>query len=175
MPYQGYPDGVYLAAQPSRKGVFVHYLVLDIGNRLEIPGADGLNPVVVHQSPPHIRADWFSDTGGCQLVAIAGDDAAARIRYQAALTNPDYYVLRHNCEHFARFVVAGTWESKQLQVVGWLVGITALVIVAANSEAPPQRRAQVEPSMRGDWRYATRRRRRGAERNRTHARIVGRR
>jgi len=158
MPYQDFADGVYLAAQPSRKGGFAHFGALDIGNCLEIPGADGINPIIVHQCPPRIRADWLYDTGTWQLLAVAADPAAALQRYKAALTNPDYYVLRHNCEHFARFVVIGTWESKQLQAIGWLAGITTLVVVAASDETPPHR-TRVAPATRGNWRYTPRRRR----------------
>lgn len=157
MPYQGYPDGVYLGTQSSRKGGFAHYLVLDIGNRLQVPAADGINPVAVHQCPPRIRADWFRDVGDCLLLAVASDEKAARLRYEAALTSPDYYLFRHNCEQFARFVVTGTWESKQLQALGWLAGITALAVVAGGNDAPPRRTRASSPS-RGDWRYASRRR-----------------
>lgn len=156
MAYQGYSDGIYLAAQPSRKGGFAHFLVLDIGNRLEVPGADGMNPVIVHQTPPGIQAELFQGEG-VWLLAKATDDAAALQRYRAACTVPAYHFLRHNCEHFARFVVTGTWESKQLQGIGWLAGITALVIVAASNEAPP-RRARAQPASRGGWQYASRRR-----------------
>lgn len=157
MPYQGYADGVYLAAQASAKGGFAHFGVLDIGNCLEVPGADGINPIVVHQCPPRIRADWLYDTGTWQLLAVETDAIAARQRYTAALTVPDYHVLRHNCEHLARFVVTGSWESKQLQAIGWLAGVTALVIVAANGEAAPPRRSRAQAG-RGAWRYAARRR-----------------
>jgi len=100
MPYQDYADGVYLAAQASPKGGFAHFGALDVGNCLQIPGADGTNPIIVHQCPPRIRAGWLYDTGTWQLLAVEIDAIAARQRYMAALTVPEYYVLRHNCEHF---------------------------------------------------------------------------
>lgn len=158
MPYQDYADGVYLASQPSTKGGLAHFAALDIGNCLQISGADGITPVLVHQCPPRICADWFYGTGTWQLLAVETNALAARQRYMAALTVPDYDVLRHNCEHFSRFVVTGSWESKQLQAIGWLAGVAALIIVAANNDPLP-RRPRAQPA--GDRGYA-RRRRRGA-------------
>jgi hypothetical protein len=141
MPYQGYADGIYLAAQPSTKGVFTHFGTLDIGNCLQIEGADGIHPIIVDQSPPHIQASWLRETGTWQLLAVASDPTAARLRYLAALTSPHYYPLRHNCEHFARFVVTGTWESRQVQALGWIAGLVALAI-AADTNGRPVRRSR---------------------------------
>jgi hypothetical protein len=82
MLYQGYADGIYLAMQPVTKGAIAHFGVLDIGDKLPVPGADGINPIVVYQYPPRIRADWLSETGAWQLLAVATDTPAALQRLQ---------------------------------------------------------------------------------------------
>jgi hypothetical protein len=64
MPYGTYADGLYLVkqrAQVSKSGV-EHYGILDIGNRLKRsqgPALD-LQPVVYHNTPPNLRADWLA-------------------------------------------------------------------------------------------------------------------
>ena len=139
MLYQVYADGLYLATQPPANKRVEHFLIADIGNRLGTVGVDGSRPVVVHQCPPMIRTDWLQDVGGCFLRYKIEDEAAAIERLQFALHDPQYAVLWHNCEHFARWVAFGTWESKQLQAVGWIVGLTAVTIAALNDESQRRR------------------------------------
>jgi hypothetical protein len=137
MPYQDYADGLYLATHWSANKRVEHFLILDIGNRLGIEGVDGSNPVVVHQCPPMIRTDWLQDVGACLLRTKIEDEAAAIERLHFALRNPQYALFFHNCEHFARWVAFGVWESEQLQAAGWVVGLTAVAIAALDDE--PQR------------------------------------
>ncbi len=47
MPYQGLADGLYLVMQRSPGKAIDHYGILDIGNRLAVGGADGINPVAL--------------------------------------------------------------------------------------------------------------------------------
>ncbi len=137
MPYQGFPDGLYLVMQRSVGKGIDHYGILDIGNRLGVRGADGINPVIVHQSPSGITADWLQDTRAWHVLGKITDEAYAIRRYHAALANPAYNLFGHNCEHFARFVANGVRESKQLQAAAWVAGLAALVIAATDAE--PQR------------------------------------
>jgi len=69
VPYQGFPDGLYLVMQRSVGKGIDHYGILDIGNRLGVRGADGINPVIVHQSPSGITADWLGQTPYERLLA----------------------------------------------------------------------------------------------------------
>jgi hypothetical protein len=133
MPYQGYVDGVYLVAQKSEEKGVDHYGVLDIGNRIRHPAIDGANPVVIHQTPPTIRFDWFQNTGAWRVLGKVTDEPFALQRMQAALANPAYDLFGNNCEHFARFVTTGARQSIQLQAGVVVVGLTALAILAANS------------------------------------------
>ncbi len=134
MSYQGYPDGLYLVVQKSPTKGVDHYGILDIGNNLEVTGADGINPVIVHQCPPGIRADWLQDTGTWNVLGKITDERYAIERYKAALANPTYDLFGHNCEHFARFVATGVRESTQLQAAGVVAGLAALAVVALNSK-----------------------------------------
>jgi hypothetical protein len=134
MSYQGYPDGLYLVVQKSPTKGVDHYGILDIGNNLEVTGADGINPVIVHQCPPGIRADWLHDTGTWNVLGKITDERYAIERYKAALANPAYDLFGHNCEHFARFVATGVRESTQLQAAGVVAGLAALAVVALNSK-----------------------------------------
>lgn len=132
--YQGYPDGLYLVVQKSPTKGVDHYGILDIGNNLEVTGADRINPVIVHQCPPGIRADWLQDTGTWNVLGKITDERYAIERYKAALANPAYDLFGHNCEHFARFVATGVRESTQLQAAGVVAGLAALAVVALNSK-----------------------------------------
>ena len=129
MPYENLSDGLYLLRQrsQSKQGVF-HYGVLDVGNRLGREPALPYHqhPVVIHQTPPAIHANWLRDTGVWEnlgFVAYA-DEAAAIERITQALMNPLYDLFGNNCEHFARFVTTGRRESVQVKN---LVGIVLLV------------------------------------------------
>jgi hypothetical protein len=144
MSYQGYPDGLYLVTERSAAKGVDHYAILDIGNTRAAPSMDEFGPVILHQRPPAITANWLHETGDWQVLHKIEDEAAALERFRIALTNPAYAVLRHNCEHFARFVAFDTWESKQLQAAGWVAGLAVLVIAAFNDEGqrPRSRRRQ---------------------------------
>lgn len=130
MPYQDIPDGLYLMKQTSeRKGVD-HYGILDIGNRLNQAQVNGQHPVVIHQTPPQIKMAWFQDTGQWTLLGRITDEAMAKKRIAEAFQNPKYDLFGHNCEHFARYVATGRKESTQLQAVGFVAGLVALVYMA---------------------------------------------
>lgn len=133
MPYQGLQDGLYLMVQHSAEKGVDHYGILDIGNNLGYLAA--VEPVVVHQSPPAIRANWLSATGAWRITARIIDTAGALLRLRAALANRNYDLLGNNCEHFARYVAYGRRESGQLQGALIVVGLFGLLVIALRSEA----------------------------------------
>ena len=59
MPYQSFPDGLYLAKQKSniKPDLIDHYGVIDIGNILRHPQGNPYMPIVIHQAIPAIRVD----------------------------------------------------------------------------------------------------------------------
>jgi hypothetical protein len=130
MPYQSLGDGLHLLRQrsQSKEGVY-HYGVLDVGNRLNRYPASPYHrhPVVIHQTPPTIRADWLRDTGVWEHLGVVsyGEEAGAIARIMQALRDPGYDLFGNNCEHFARFVTTGRRESTQ---VNDFVGIVLLVV-----------------------------------------------
>lgn len=134
MPYQGYVDGLYLVKQRSAKKGCDHYGIVDIGNRTRHPRVDGHQPVVFHQVPPVLRADWLQDTGSWDVLARITDEAMAIERLKAAAGNPNYDLFGNNCEHFARFVAMGRRESTQLQAVMVLGGLAALTVAISDSD-----------------------------------------
>ena len=130
MPYQDYPDGLYLLKQQSQRKPVDHYGVLDVGNRLGLPQVIGIHPVVVHQTPPTITLSWLQDTGIWTVLGRVENEASAMQRMRHALREPTYDLFGHNCEQFARYVATGKKESTQLQAAGFVVGLVALVYVA---------------------------------------------
>lgn len=129
MPYQGLREGLYLIKQKSERKGMDHYGILDIGNYLNHPQADGSHPIVVHQTPPSIRINWFKDTGKWTLVGKIIDEDAAIYRLQMALNDPTYDLFGNNCEHFARYIATGNKESRQLQSVGLVSVLAAITIM----------------------------------------------
>ena len=134
MPYQGYSDGLYLVAQKSEAKGVDHYGIMDIGNRIRHPGADGINPVIIHQTPPTIRIDWFQNTGVWRVLGAVADESFALQRLNAAFANPNYDLFGNNCEHFARFVALGTRESTQVKAAVVVAGLAALTIVVVQAQ-----------------------------------------
>jgi len=130
MPYQEYPDGLYLLVQRSDDKGVDHYGILDIGNRIGHPHVDGRHPVVIHQTPPSIRLDWLQDTGVWRILGRITDEKYSIQRMIDAFSKPAYDLFGHNCEQFARYVATGVHESKQLHAVGFVAGLAALAIVA---------------------------------------------
>ncbi len=130
MPYQNLADGLHLLRQrsQSKEGVY-HYGVLDVGNRLRRhPALPYLqHPVVIHQTPPTIQANWLRDTGMWDHLGFVeyAEEANAVSRIMQALQDPLYDLFGNNCEHFARFVTTGRRESTQ---VNNFVGIVLLVV-----------------------------------------------
>jgi hypothetical protein len=136
MPYQGHADGLYLVARRSPEKGVDHYGIVDIGNRFRLVGADGINPVVVHQRPPAIAAEWLKNAGpgDWRVLGKIGDEVYAIERLRQAAANPGYNLFGNNCEHFARFIATGVRQSTQLQVAGIVAGLAALAVVVTNTE-----------------------------------------
>ncbi len=133
MPYQTLQDALYLVVQHSPAKGVDHYGILDVGNNLGYPSA--LEPVVIHQSPPAIRADWLSTTGSWSIVGRIVDTAGGLLRLRSALASPNYDLLGNNCEHFARYVACGRRESSQVQGALVVAGLIGLIVIAIRSEA----------------------------------------
>ena len=129
MSYSDLADGLYLTLQRSEKSGVDHYGILDVGNRMSLPDVDGSHPVVIHQTPPRIKLDWLQDTGGWWILGQITDERDALARMEMAFLNPEYNLFGHNCEHFARYIATGVKESKQLQALGVVAGLSALVFV----------------------------------------------
>ena len=132
MPYLNLEDGLYLIRRNSDKGGVHHYGILDVGNRIQNPMVHIENPVVIHQVPPAIRIDWLQNTGSWQDCWRITDEDYAIQRMKQAFNNPGYDLFGNNCEHFARYVATGVRESTQLQVVGVMAGLAALVWIASD-------------------------------------------
>lgn len=126
MPYQNLNDGLYLVSQPTEKnGVRIdHFGILDVGNILQHPEVSGEHPIVIHQTPPNIRADWLSNAGRWNVLGHITDVAGAMQRLKAAFANPQYDLFGNNCEHFARFVAQGERRSNQI----FWAGVSAVAV-----------------------------------------------
>lgn len=131
MPYQNLNDGLYLVSQSVEKnGIRVeHYGILDVGNILQYAQASGTHPVIIHQTPPNIRADWLSNTGQWNVLGRVTDIVGAIQRIKVAFANPEYDLFGNNCEHFARFVAQGQRYSNQIFWAGVGVVVVGALIV----------------------------------------------
>lgn len=132
MPYLQYKDGLYLLKQKSQTKGVDHYGIMDVGNSLGLPQVNGLHPVVVHQTPPSVTLNWLQETGSWEVLGKITDEANAIDRMKNSLANPAYDLFGHNCEHFARYVATGKRESTQLQAVGFVAGLVALIYFNGN-------------------------------------------
>ena len=130
MRYQKHPNGLYLLKQKSTVKGVDHYGILDIGNRISHPHVNGRHPVVIHQTPPSIKIDWLQNTGVWEILGRITNEQHAIKRMASAFQNSNYNLFGHNCEHFARYVATGRHESRQLQAVGVVAGLAALVFYA---------------------------------------------
>lgn len=135
VPYQGFPDGLYLLKQPSARKVGInHYGIWDIGNRIGLEGADGVNPVVVHQVLEGLRPEWFQDTGSWTVLGKITDEPGALHRLEISFRDPGYRLFDNNCEHFARYIATGVKESSQVQAAGFVAGLAVLAFIASRGE-----------------------------------------
>src|SRR5579859_6842899 len=125
-------DGLYLISQPSRDKGWVHYGILDVGNRLGLT-LDRVEPVVVHLPPGGLRYDWLSTTGEWKVVKQIGDAAGAIARLRIVEANPVYDAVTNNCEHAARYIADGERRSNQVRWIGVFVGVAAVAFVAKAS------------------------------------------
>ncbi len=134
MPHNIRKAGLYLMMQKTQmKGVLVdHYGILDVGNRMNLRNA-GWQPLVIHQTPPQIRLDRLADTGDWKVLGKITDESDAISRINKAIENSAYDLFGNNCEHFARYVATGRRESTQLQALGLVAGLLAIVVILAMS------------------------------------------
>ena len=121
-------DGVFLLER-VRADKGVDHLAVGLGSRLA--GRlrfSSWQPVVVHLLPPRLQVEAWGR--GWQVLARATDEDSALARLVEACQRPRYELLGNNCEHFARYVVTGKRESRQLQGAGWVaVGLAAFIFV----------------------------------------------
>jgi len=123
--------GLYLAIQRSVEKGVMHYGMLDIGNRMGIPDADGFHPVVIHQTPPSIRWE-YTDISLWTIKGKVIDEPGTLERIRGALARPDYNLLGNNCEHFVRYALLGRHESTQVNGALAVVGIAAVAFIVVN-------------------------------------------
>jgi hypothetical protein len=69
------PAGLFWITQRSDEKGIEHHAVLDVGDRLELSANHRLSPVIIHQTPPQIRVDWFQNTGSWNLLLQLEDEA----------------------------------------------------------------------------------------------------
>lgn len=140
MPYKNFAGGLYFARQPATKaGVGAHFGIIDVGNRRRAP-TRRREPVVWHLRQPGITTSWLHETEPWQILDKIRNEAAALQRLRIAQQyNPRYAIHRDNCEHFARFIAYGRWESKQVQAVT-VIGLITLVALAADEDQKYPRR-----------------------------------
>lgn len=135
MPYQELSDGLYLVKQQSPTKSVDHYGIADIGNRSGLQHVYGFlsRPVVIHQTPPALRADWLENTGQWTVLGRITDELMAQQRLREASANPAYDLFGNNCEHFARFIATGKRESTQLQGIAVFTCLAIVAIVVLNA------------------------------------------
>jgi hypothetical protein len=134
------PHGIYLVRRPAQgfKGLFQHEAVLDA--RWFRP-----RPVLYEHTTEGFQRVALRDTAPFTVVAKATDTDVAADRLRRVVEHPPaYHALTDNCQHLAREVVLGKWESPDLRAVGFL-GLAVGIIGALN---PGPRRKRRSPRKR---------------------------
>lgn len=120
-------NGVFLLKRWSREKGVDHYAVGLVGNPA---WQAGFNQATTMQLlPTGIHVEAWTEGDRWEVLAQAGDARAALARL-AALLEERYALLSANCEHFAREVVTGVRESRQVQGLA-VVGLLAALIIAS--------------------------------------------
>lgn len=122
------PRGVYLLKQSIRGSAFEHYSVGITG--CHVPELEIFGPRVVHKRPDGIQVANWVPTAWTIIPTPAVDYAAALERLIRACQNPSYVLVGDNCEDFAREIVTGKKESRQVQGVAIGVAVCALLVFA---------------------------------------------
>lgn len=119
--------GFYLLKQEIPNKGFDHYAVGVIG--VWLPEFAVLSQAVaIDLSPIGIRRQWWLASGPWTVLNYTADVAAASARMSSACRDPRYRAVDNNCEQFARWVVTGRRESRQVQ--GVVLGLAAVGLVA---------------------------------------------
>jgi hypothetical protein len=128
MSYERASSGVYLLKRRAPRKCADHYGVGVDGNW--VMRLSKTYPVVVHLTPASLEIERWHETEWVK-VEVAPDPRAALDRLSTATQRQRWDLFTNNCEQFAREVVSGKRESRQLQGVG--IGLAALAVVALGS------------------------------------------
>jgi hypothetical protein len=122
--------GVYLLKQQIPGKGFEHYAVGITGVIDPALGIYG-SPVVVHRMPEGIHLTRWFESGPWVVLDKASEAKAALKRLVHACQDPNYRLLDNNCEQFAREIVSGKRESRQVQgVMVALIGVGVLALAS---------------------------------------------
>jgi hypothetical protein len=118
--------GVYLLTRQIPGKGFEHYGVGIAGH--VVPELSVYAPAVVHRLPEGIQLDGWARDGAWAVIGKANDTRAALGRLLQVCRDPTYGLLDNNCEQFARRIVTGRKESRQVQ--GMLVALALAALFA---------------------------------------------
>jgi hypothetical protein len=118
-------EGVYLLKRWSREKGVDHYAVGLGGTATWRAGYHRASTVQL--LPTGIHVELWTERDGWEILLRAGDAAAALARL-GRLSSQRYALLDSNCEHFAREVVTGVRESRQVQGAVLIGALAALVV-----------------------------------------------
>jgi hypothetical protein len=119
-------NGVFLLKRWSREKGVDHYAVGLAGNAAWRAGFT--QPTTVQLLPTGIWVEAWTERDRWEVLIQASDEQAAIGRLIARL-EATYALLSSNCEHFAREVVTGVRESRQVQGAV-LIGVLAAIVIA---------------------------------------------
>jgi len=123
-------DGVYLLKRWDREKGVEHYGAGLLGSHAWDAGY--WQSTVVQLTPLGRSAEVWATDRGWEVVDVAKDPGAALVRLQALRDRP-FNLLGWNCEHFARTVVLGMSESRQVFGVIAVCCLAVAVVAAARS------------------------------------------
>lgn len=116
-------NGVFLLKRPGKGGE--HYGVGVSGWRSGRFGS--FSAVAVQLFPRGVAVTPWDESWGPALQAAVDAEAALQRLERATVNTYDF--VTQNCEHFARYVVTGTRESRQIQGGLALAALGALILV----------------------------------------------
>jgi len=120
-------NGVFLLKRWSPEKGVDHYSVGLAGSAACRAGFR--QATVMQLGPTGTRSAVWTEGDRWEVLAQAGNERAALGRLAAQLEGR-YALMSSNCEHFAREVVTGVRESRQVQGAV-LVGVLAAIVIAS--------------------------------------------
>lgn len=137
VPKPTYSDGIYLVKTIGQTlpNVIDHFGVMIVGPSLKQFDYSDEKPIIFHLTDGGFQGDLCEGFGRIDVLGKVDSEQMTQAIWRMKLSffNPNYDLIKNNCEQFARYVTEGYKQSAQLQnatVLGLAIGL----LIWANSK-----------------------------------------